>query len=72
MYLNDALGDCVEAGQGHVVGVLTGNAAGTPFIFTDAQMQAIYSAEAGYVPGDPSTDNGMVYSRMDRTRLREA
>jgi hypothetical protein len=58
MYLNDALGDCVEAGQGHVVGVLTGNAAGTPFIFTDAQMQAIYSAEAGYVPGDPSTDNG--------------
>ena len=33
MYLNDSIGDCVEAGQGHLVGVFTGNATGTPFIY---------------------------------------
>ena len=58
MYLNDSIGDCVEAGQGHLVGVFTGNATGTPFIFTDTQIQSIYTAEGGYVPGDSSTDNG--------------
>jgi hypothetical protein len=59
VYLNDQLGDCVIAGGYHVVGVETGNAdGGKPFIATDAQITADYSAIGDYVPGDPSTDNG--------------
>jgi len=58
IYLNDTLGDCVIAGMAHVVGVLTGNAGPAPFIFTNDQITALYSAIGGYVPGDPSTDQG--------------
>lgn len=59
VYLNDSLGDCVIAGGYHVTGVETGNAdGGSPFVATDAQITADYSAIGGYVPGDPSTDNG--------------
>lgn len=58
MYLNDQLGDCVIAGGYHVVGTTTGNATGTPFIATQNQIIADYSAIGGYVPGDPNTDNG--------------
>lgn len=57
MYLNDSLGDCVIAGMAHVEGVLTGNV-GNPAIFSDGQIMALYSAIGGYVPGDPSTDQG--------------
>jgi len=58
VYLNDRLGDCVIAWGGHLEGVLTGNAAGAPIIYTDAQIEGVYSAVGGYVPGDPSTDDG--------------
>ena len=58
IYGNDKLGDCVIAGIGHVVGVLTGNSGGPPFIYTNDQIVALYSAIGGYVPGDPSTDKG--------------
>ena len=58
IYLNDQLGDCVIAGGYHVIGVETGNATGTPFVATTAQITKDYSAIGGYVPGDPSTDNG--------------
>lgn len=59
MYLNDTLGDCVIAGNAHNLGVLTGNASdGSPLLLTSAQIIALYSAIGGYVPGDPSTDNG--------------
>jgi hypothetical protein len=58
MYCNDTLGDCVIAGMAHVVGVLTGNAGTKPFIYTKAQIIALYSAIGGYVPGEPSTDKG--------------
>jgi hypothetical protein len=54
---NDTLGDCVIAALMHLVGVWTGNA-GSIFIPTPAQVIAMYSAIGGYVPGDPSTDNG--------------
>jgi phospholipase C len=57
IYDNDTLGDCVIAGIAHVVGVLTGNA-GAPYIYTNQQIIALYSAIGGYVPGDPSTDKG--------------
>ena len=57
VYLNDQLGDCVIAAGYHLEGVLTGNA-GSPFLATDAQITADYSAIGGYVPGDSSTDQG--------------
>ena len=57
MYGNDILGDCVVAGGYHIVGVETGNA-GKAFIATEKQIESDYSAIGGYVPGDPSTDQG--------------
>lgn len=57
IYGNDQLGDCVIAGGHHVVGTETGNA-DRLFTATQAQIIAQYSAIGGYVPGDPSTDNG--------------
>jgi hypothetical protein len=57
IYENDKLGDCVIAGIGHVVGVLTGGR-GKCFIYTNQQIIALYSAIGGYIPGDPSTDRG--------------
>ena len=57
MYLNDQLGDCVEACIAHAVGVF-GAQNGAQWIFTPAQITALYSAWGGYVPGNPSTDNG--------------
>jgi hypothetical protein len=58
IYLNDQLGDCVIAAFAHIIGQMTGNATGTDVQFTDTQIQMIYSAISGYVPGNPSTDNG--------------
>ena len=50
-------GNCVIASRYHGVGVATGNA-GDQFIATGAEIVADYSAISGYVPGDPSTDQG--------------
>jgi hypothetical protein len=58
MYENDTLGDCVIAAVEHVEGVLTGNANPPPLLYTNDQTTAFYSAACGYVPGDPSTDDG--------------
>ncbi len=58
VYLNDALGDCVIAWGAHMEGILTGNATGTPIIYTYGQIKQQYSAIGGYVDGNPSTDNG--------------
>lgn len=58
MYLNDQLGDCVIAGANHLEGLATANAGSPIFIATQKQIQADYSAVGGYVPGNPSTDNG--------------
>jgi hypothetical protein len=60
VYKNDALGDCVIAAGYHIIGVETGNADdGAPFIATDDQIIADYSAIGGYDPNNPTaTDNG--------------
>lgn len=58
IYLNDQLGCCVVSGLAHVEGVLTGNACPAPIVYTDPQIEGLYSAIGGYVPGDPSTDQG--------------
>jgi hypothetical protein len=52
MYLNDKFGDCVIAGIGHVVGVLTAGAV-NQFIYSDAQILQLYEEIGGYVPGHP-------------------
>ncbi len=60
LYLNDQYGDCVIAAGYHIVGVETGNADGSkPFIATDQEIVADYSAIGGFDPNNPNaTDNG--------------
>lgn len=57
VYMNDQLGCCTVSAKCHIEGLVTANA-GTPVLFTDAQVVAMYSAITGYKPGDPSTDRG--------------
>jgi len=54
---NDQLGDCVIAGGYHILGIETGN---TGSLWTPSMTDILsdYSAIGGYVPGEPSTDNG--------------
>lgn len=59
LYLNDSLGDCVAAAAGHIINQETYYASGTEAIPTDAQILKTYEDVGGYVPGDPSTDQGM-------------
>jgi hypothetical protein len=60
VYLNDQLGDCTIAAIGHMYGAWTEYASKAEALFTDDQIQSVYSRVGGYVPGDPSTDNGCV------------
>lgn len=57
MMLNDTLGDCTCAAAGHMQQCWTANV-GVEFIPTDAQIESAYELVGGYVPGNPSTDNG--------------
>jgi hypothetical protein len=57
MLLNDVEGDCTCAGAGHMIQEWTAYA-GNECVPTDDQIQAVYEAVGGYVPGDPTTDNG--------------
>lgn len=59
MYLNNDLGDCVLAEQGHHVQAITASA-GHQVNVTDDDVLHAYEAVGGYRPGDPSTDNGAV------------
>ena len=58
IYLNDDEGDCVIAGGYHYLGMAQANAGSQILIASPTQINADYSAIGGYVPGDPSTDNG--------------
>lgn len=60
MMLNDVLGDCTCAAVGHSEQVWTGNAQSTMITPTDAEIEQLYENACGYVPGNPSTDNGGV------------
>lgn len=58
MYLNDQLGDCTCAGICHCWGAWTQYAGNAPeVIFADSVVETLYE-RFGYVPGDPSTDQG--------------
>jgi hypothetical protein len=54
---NDSLGDCTAAGAGHLIDVFTAGGA-SPVAITAAEAIAFYSLSTGYVPGDPSSDQG--------------
>ena len=56
---NDQLGDCVFAAMGHAIQVWS-RATGKELTLSDAAIVGAYSKWAGYVPWDPSTDNGAV------------
>lgn len=58
MYLNNQLGDCTIAGIGHLFGAVSVYGGHGEVLFEDAEIQAIYSRVGGYVPGEPSTDQG--------------
>lgn len=60
MYLNDSIGDCTIAMTGHQIEAWTKYGQGTTQEITNAQVLTAYEAVSGYVPGNPSTDNGAV------------
>jgi hypothetical protein len=57
MLLNDEIGDCVIAAADHLEMSWSWNS-GIPFVPTDEQAQADYSAVTGYDPAHPETDQG--------------
>lgn len=59
MYLNDQLGDCTCAAVGHALQAWTAYASNEVDL-SDNEVLGLYEAVGGYVPGDPSTDNGAV------------
>lgn len=60
---NDELGDCACAFWGHFVQALTANAS-TEVTISDADIIALYSGAAGYVPGKPATDQGSIIAAV--------
>jgi hypothetical protein len=54
---NDQYGCCVEADDGHYLMLRTANA-GSIVIPTTEQILALYSAETGFNPDDPASDQG--------------
>jgi hypothetical protein len=57
MLMNDTLGDCVPAASGHMIEQWTTYTL-KPVPVTDEEILIAYEDIGGYVPGDPSTDNG--------------
>jgi hypothetical protein len=59
MMLNDQLGICTEAKKGHALQIWT-LCQNRMFTVADSVVLNAYEVDAGYVPGDPSTDSGEV------------
>jgi hypothetical protein len=59
MYYNDQLGDCTCAAVGHMIQGWTAYA-GNEVTLPNSDILSLYEAVGGYVPGNPSTDNGCV------------
>jgi len=57
MYLNDVLGTCVPAAAGHMIQQWSFYA-GHPWQPTDEDILLAYESVAGYIPGQPQTDQG--------------
>lgn len=55
---NDLLGDCTIAAAGHAIEQWTTYSRPVPFVPSDGEIVQAYERIGGYVPADPSTDNG--------------
>jgi hypothetical protein len=64
MLANDSIGDCTVAGSEHETMLFTRLGSGVGATFSNKTAIADYSAITGYVPGDPSTDNGADMSNV--------
>lgn len=62
---NDSEGDCVCEDSGHQVMLHTANT-GVITIPTAEDIQKLYEAVGGYVPGNPSTDQGCDETSMEQ------
>jgi len=60
MLLNDQVGDCTVAGIGHIWEYWRMIATKSPYVMTDLEALAHYSAIVGYDPKNPNTDTGAV------------
>jgi hypothetical protein len=60
MYGNDTCGDCTIATVGHALQATSLYGAGTEVRLPDDAILSKYEALSGYVPGDDSTDTGLV------------
>lgn len=58
--LNDQLGDCTCAAIYHALQVWTFHTAGSMLTEPDVYVQKLYELACGYVPGNPTTDQGGV------------
>jgi hypothetical protein len=63
MFLNDQLSCCLAAYACHHLMNITAHT-GKMIVPTNDDCQKFYSAFSGYVPGDPSTDNGGYFTDM--------
>lgn len=63
MFLNDQLGDCTCAEVAHQFELWCATS-GAGFSIGDADVEALYEAVGGYVPGDPATDQGCVIQQV--------
>lgn len=54
---NDSVGDCVEASEGHMMMLRTANV-GSIVVPSEQDILNLYSAETGYTPTDPNSDQG--------------
>jgi hypothetical protein len=70
--LNDQLGDCTAAAVGHAIQVWSFNATGKMRTPSNAQIEKLYEATGGYVPGKPSTDQGAVEQTVLKYWLNNA
>jgi hypothetical protein len=57
-YAKDGLGDCTIAAIGHAIQIWSLNASGVEHTMSDYFIQLYYEKWDGYIPGNPSTDNG--------------
>lgn len=50
--------NCTIAGEAHLIGAQSVYAGRPEVLFANSEVQSVYSRVGGYVPGNPSTDNG--------------
>lgn len=60
MMRNDEIGDCAVAAPGHMIQAWTKLSCNREVVIPDEEIVRAYSDITGYVPGDPTTDQGSV------------